>query len=396
MAKCGENIYKRKDGRWEGRFIRSRRENGHAIYGYVYGRSYTECKGKLKEAAIAPPRMMCGCRLTAKELFSSLLRKKCAEVKPSTAQRYRFLIEKHILPELGHLRVEQLTAKKLQAFLQRKRVNGGLKGGGLSVKTVRDIGTLIKSALKYAQAEFSVPCDADALRLPSPAQPDIRVFTEDELRRMAEQVMRKPQPIEIGILLALNTGLRIGELCALQRQDIDFTAGTVSVRNTAQRINYGGRTKLVVQTPKSAASNRVIPIPADTAAAVCICLCAGLLFIKRKPSTAIGAAHLPEAFQGTAETLRTSRSKLPQYAPHLRHALRGGGCGHQNCLGITWTFQSADHAAALYALVHAAQTGGRPADQLSALWCMKLYRRQFCRQTPGQILAPQAVSLLLS
>lgn len=195
--------------------------------------------------------------------FSSLLRKKCAEVKPSTAQRYRFLIEKHILPELGHLRVEQLTAKKLQAFLQRKRVNGGLKGGGLSVKTVRDIGTLIKSALKYAQAEFSVPCDADALRLPSPAQPDIRVFTEDELRRMAEQVMRKPQPIEIGILLALNTGLRIGELCALQRQDIDFTAGTVSVRNTAQRINYGGRTKLVVQTPKSAASNRVIPIPAE-------------------------------------------------------------------------------------------------------------------------------------
>ena len=116
---------------------------------------------------------------------------------------------------------------------------------------------------KYAQTEFSVPCDADALRLPSPAQPDIRVFTEDELRRMAEQVMRKPQPIEIGILLALNTGLRIGELCALQRQDIDFTAGTVSVRNTAQRINYGGRTKLVVQTPKSAASNRVIPIPAE-------------------------------------------------------------------------------------------------------------------------------------
>ena len=218
MAKCGENIYKRKDGRWEGRFIRSRRENGHAIYGYVYGRSYTECKGKLKEAAIAPPRMMCGCRL---------------------------------------------TAKKLQAFLQRKRVNGGLKGGGLSVKTVRDIGTLIKSALKYAQAEFSVPCDADALRLPSPTQAEICVFTEDELRRMAEQVMRKPQPIEIGILLALNTGLRIGELCALQRQDIDFTAGTVSVRNTAQRINYGGRTKLVVQTPKSAASNRVIPIPAE-------------------------------------------------------------------------------------------------------------------------------------
>ena len=263
MAKCGENIYKRKDGRWEGRFIRGRRENGHAIYGYVYSRSYTECKGKLKAAATAPPRTVCACHLTANELFSSLLRQKCADVKPSTAQRYRFLIERHILPELGHLRVEQLTAKKLQTFLQHKQANGGLRGGGLSAKTVRDIGTLIKTALKYAQTEFSVPCDADALRLPSPAQPDIRVFTEDELRRIGEQVTRQPHLMEIGILLALNTGLRIGELCALQRQDVDFAAGIVSVRHTAQRINYGGRTELVVQTPKSAASNRVIPIPAE-------------------------------------------------------------------------------------------------------------------------------------
>ena len=103
MAKCGENIYKRKDGRWEGRFIRGRKENGHAIYGYVYSRSYTECKGKLKAAATAPLRAVCVCRLTANELFSSLLRQKCADVKPSTAQRYRFLIEKHILPEFGIL-----------------------------------------------------------------------------------------------------------------------------------------------------------------------------------------------------------------------------------------------------------------------------------------------------
>ena len=90
MAKCGENIYKRKDGRWEGRFIRGRKENGHAIYGYVYNRSYTECKGKLKAAATAPPRAVCVCRLTANELFPSLLRQKCTDVKPSTAQRIKF------------------------------------------------------------------------------------------------------------------------------------------------------------------------------------------------------------------------------------------------------------------------------------------------------------------
>ena len=46
MPKRGENIYKRKDGRWEGRYIRGRSPSGGAVYGYVYARSYRECRVK--------------------------------------------------------------------------------------------------------------------------------------------------------------------------------------------------------------------------------------------------------------------------------------------------------------------------------------------------------------
>lgn len=47
MARKGENIYKRKDGRWEGRYIKSRSSTGKANYGYVYAKSYREVKAKL-------------------------------------------------------------------------------------------------------------------------------------------------------------------------------------------------------------------------------------------------------------------------------------------------------------------------------------------------------------
>lgn len=125
MAKRGINIYKRKDGRWEGRYIQGRKASGRAKYGYVYGRSYTECREKLKAAEVqkkTPPK--CKCTLTVKELFSQLLQKRAGDVKESTLARYRFLIERHILPALGELTVNKLTAERLQSFLNEKRANG--------------------------------------------------------------------------------------------------------------------------------------------------------------------------------------------------------------------------------------------------------------------------------
>lgn len=100
-----------------------------------------------------------------------------ADIKVSTRARYRFLLERHILPHLGHISVSRLTAKELSAFLLHMRSAGRLDGkGGLSAKTVRDIAVLIKTMLRYAQREYHCSCDALTAHLPACTQNRLKCF----------------------------------------------------------------------------------------------------------------------------------------------------------------------------------------------------------------------------
>lgn len=92
MPNKGENIYKRKDGRWEGRYIRGRKENGAALYGYVYGKNYGDCRKKRLSALAGVPRQTASCALTAKELFDAFLADRTPNVKPSTIYHYSYVI----------------------------------------------------------------------------------------------------------------------------------------------------------------------------------------------------------------------------------------------------------------------------------------------------------------
>lgn len=323
MAKRGINIYKRKDGRWEGRYIQGRKASGRAKYRYVYGRSYTECREKLKAAEVqkkTPPK--CKCTLTVKELFSQLLQKRAGDVKESTLARYRFLIERHILPALGELTVNKLTAERLQSFLNEKRANGALRGGGLSAKSVRDICVLVRSALRLAAEIFPSVEAMSHVKLPPYRQRKIQVLSEGEIQRIAAYALASPTPENIGILLCLNTGLRLGELCALRWSDIDFYSGTVRVERTVQRVNFGGKTRLLIQSPKSESSIRSVPIPAD------------MLFLLKK--TALLAA--PDAYIMTG---RTDKPMEPRTCQRGFHALlRNCGVKDRNFHTIRHTYAS--------------------------------------------------------
>ena len=124
MPRRGENIYKRKDGRWEGRYIVDRRPDGRAIYHSVYGTTYGEVRQKLKTQQEAHhKRQLCGCTMTVKELFVNW-QEENGQVKPTTRERYRILIEKHIQPELGAYRVCDLTEELLKLFVEKKLKSG--------------------------------------------------------------------------------------------------------------------------------------------------------------------------------------------------------------------------------------------------------------------------------
>lgn len=155
---------------------------------------------------------------------------------------------------------------QLSAFLNQKLKNGRLHGGGLSAKSVRDIGVLIKAALRAAVAEYHFPCDALNAKLPKAKQRKIEPFSSWELDRLGKALSSSANHKDVGILLSVNGGLRLGEVCALRVSDIDFQSGTVSIVREVLRIKLGAKTQLVIQTPKSESSVRTVPLPADALA----------------------------------------------------------------------------------------------------------------------------------
>lgn len=259
LPRYGENIYRRKDGRWEGRYIAMRLPDGRAKYKSVYGKTHDIVKKKQMAAIQALAKEpAAACDLTVKELFARYLAQ--ADVKPSTRERYRFMIERHILPQLGQTPVSKLTAKGLSDFLRHLKNHGRLDGkGGLSPKTVRDVAVLIKSALRFAQAEYHCVCDALNARLPVYTQKKVEVLSDTELAVLGKALLPSKK-ISLAVMLALHAGLRVGEVCALRVCDIDYLAGTIQVCRSVQRITLNGKSQLLVQRPKSDSSERIVPL----------------------------------------------------------------------------------------------------------------------------------------
>ena len=121
MARKGENIYKRRDGRWEGRYIVGRKADGRARYSSIYGKSYHEVKTELERRKGEQFRSLPNCSLTVKHLMELWLSLRSTEIKASTYQRYSALIERHISPRLGNIRINNLTAEVVSGFIKDLR-----------------------------------------------------------------------------------------------------------------------------------------------------------------------------------------------------------------------------------------------------------------------------------
>ena len=270
MPKKGENIYKRKDGRWEGRYIRFRNIEGRAEYGYIYGKSYTDVKQRLvtAKATVQPHSERQGKTLsTYGQLLDDWLHSTKITVKDSTYARYVHLIQKHIKPHLGYLQLSQLTSQIIEEFIATQLKTGRLDGqGGLASKTVTDILTLIKSTIEYARcSNYDVCCSLKKLSVKKD-DTEMRVLTHDEQSSLILTVLNDMDLYKFGVLLSLYTGIRIGELCALKWEDMCLSDSVLKIRRTMQRIqesdgNTIRKTKIIITVPKSKCSVRLIPLP---------------------------------------------------------------------------------------------------------------------------------------
>ena len=259
LPKYGENIYRRKDGRWEARYIVTRLPGGKAKYKSVYGKTHNIAKQKQLEAMQALAREAhASCDLTVTELFAQYLAQ--TDIKTSTRERYRFMLERHIAPYLGQKSAAGLTAKELSDLLRHLKNHGRLDGkGGLSAKTVRDVAVFMKTLLRFAQREYHCVCDALHAKLPACTQKKIEVLSDAELAVLGKALLPS-EKISLAVMLALHAGLRVGEVCALRACDMDDLAGTVHICRTVQRMTLNGRSQLLVQRPKSDSSERIVPL----------------------------------------------------------------------------------------------------------------------------------------
>ncbi len=260
MPRKGENIYKRKDGRWEGRYIKKRDIKHKAVYGYLYGKSYTEVKNKLKQAKLQKTVNSIQ-SANFGQIVDDWLRNKKLRVKESTLSRYKTIIDKHIYPLLGQYDISEVSTNIIQQYINE------LICGGYSNKTVGDILTVIKSILKYATCKgLEHTCDLSIVNLKS-QKSDIQTLTLFEQKKLCDYLITNIDNRNFGILLCLYTGIRIGELCALKWSDIDIREKVLKIDKTMLRIQDNCskqkdcKTKVIITPPKSDDSIRTIPIP---------------------------------------------------------------------------------------------------------------------------------------
>lgn len=179
--------------------------------------------------------------------------------KPRTTEHYKILIRLHILPRLGDTELSDLTPEVLQSFVAELLTSGNKKtGNGLAPNSVNAIINILQSSLKTAAYVGEIPTyTADRIRRPTVREKEIECFTVAEQKKIEETVKNSKKDKLFGILLCLYTGLRIGELLALEWDDIDFEKGLLSVTKSCHDV-HGGR---VTDTPKTPSSRRVIPLP---------------------------------------------------------------------------------------------------------------------------------------
>ena len=223
-AKKGENIYKRKDGRWEGRYIKSRTYTGKIIYGYVYAKTYREAKIKLKEKSLPCSSQVIKIDVNlfselAAEWFESIK----LHTKLSTQNTYYNLLKNYILPEYGSKTFDTITHEFIEEHCKFLLESGGKNRTGLSAKTVSDTLSLIRNITKFANKKgICISYDANAVQITQNTK-SMRVLNKTEQTLLCEYILEKPEPCNIGILVCLFTGLRVGEICALRWEDISFS-----------------------------------------------------------------------------------------------------------------------------------------------------------------------------
>mgnify|MGYP001638474200 CR=1 FL=1 len=263
-------VRKRDDGRWEGRIVIGHRKNGAPMYKSVFGATQKSTLKQLHQLIdlYRDVDLTEECRMTLGEWMDKWLDEYMLfKIKENTLDGYRAIVEHQIKRFLGDKQLAYLTTADIQKFYNKIRKEGRvnphpLLGYALSDSVVRKIHMTLHEALEAAVKErFIVRNPTNGTTIPRKSYGEKQVLGDSQLDRFMEAIRKEPYWYDF-FYVEIMTGLRRGEICGLKWSDIDFTAGTMSVRRSVGRIRYGG---IAIGETKTNAGTRKIIMPPSVA-----------------------------------------------------------------------------------------------------------------------------------
>ena len=201
--------------------------------------------------------------MKVKELFILWLEKYAKlGVKTRTYNKYEFIVYTRIIPEFGDLDINQISTITLQEFILQLLENGNIKdSSSLSVNTVYGIVSVLKQGFNLAVLlELTNKNPTAAIKMPKLDEKEICALSREEQKRVEEYCLNNRKCNYLGVILCLYTGIRLGELLALTWDDVDFENKSLYINKTAYKAKVNGQNQMIIDTPKTKKSNRVIPL----------------------------------------------------------------------------------------------------------------------------------------
>ena len=245
------SVFRRKDGYWVAQ--RAVNVNGTIKYLQYYGKTQKEAIKKRDEARVREESGLvfeAGRTNVGEYLDRWLVGSVKDSVKPSTYEGYSDLTRRHVIPVFRRTKLRNLTADQIRTFRRFKLDEG------LSPRTVQYLLFLLRKALQQAVEDGLIPRNvAHGVKVSRADKEEIRPLSTEQTKEFLQAV--SGDRFEALYVLAVTTGLRLGELLALKWEDVDLEAKTLSVRRTLSGTEGGHP---VFGTPKTAKSRRTVPL----------------------------------------------------------------------------------------------------------------------------------------
>lgn len=256
------SIREKKPGLWEARYTIGVDENGKQIQKSVYGKTRPEVSKKLTKVLndLNNGTYVEPCKVTVKQWLNDWLDNyKRHEVKPKTLEGYKNIIDKHLVPAFGTVLLKDLRPEAVQKLYK------AMLDKNLSARMVELTHVTLHAALKQAVKNgLIIKNVTEATTRPKKVQKEKKIWTLKQQLQFMESI--KNDHLKAAYMLGLSLGLRIGEVCGLKWEDVDFKNKTLQIRRTLQRVKDidakkgEKKTKLIFTEPKTEKSRRLLPL----------------------------------------------------------------------------------------------------------------------------------------